>query len=58
MLWWEWNIVSFNDISGFVGGPAYGFNNSSDTVFIIPTVLTTGTNIDPSKMNNTAYRKC
>ncbi|KAF0270801.1 hypothetical protein FOG51_00374 [Hanseniaspora uvarum] len=53
------NIVSFNDISGFrkAGGPAYGFNNSSDTAPIIPTVLTTGTNIDPSKMNNTAYRK-
>lgn len=53
------NIVSFNDISGFrkAGGPAYGYNNSSDTAPIIPTVLTTGTNVHPGKMNNTTYRK-
>lgn len=53
------NIVSFNDISGFrkAGGPAYGYNNSSDTAPIIPTILTTSTNIDPNKMNNTTYRK-
>lgn len=53
------NIVSFNDISGFrkAGGPAYGYNNSTDTAPIIPTVLTTGSNVHPSKMNNTSYRK-
>lgn len=53
------NIVSFNDISGFrkAGGPAYGYNNSTDTAPIIPTVLTTGSSVPPSKMNNTSYRK-
>lgn len=53
------NIVSFNDISGFrkAGGPAYGMNSSSDTSPIIPTILTTGNNVDMNKMNNTSYRK-